>query len=342
MFKELKTMLLEKVDGIVDLLEFYGFENFQIKQREIRFRRDAEGGQNISIRLEDNPSLIVHDFARGVSTDIFAYIVKEKNVKLGEVLHKVKELLKLENDWSPKKKKELFDGIYNRIASKKPRQDTALLEYPENILEAYDFACNRRFLKDGISLQTQRDFHIMFDVNSQRIIIPLYDELGRLIGVKGRINEDNPADEIPKYLYLYECAASKYLYGYYQNYQYLFGDTVIIGESEKMVMQAYSFDERRVVGLGSNSLSQKQARLILQLNPQKVIFALDEGLDLEQTRRNIEVLRNCMGLLRPEIYFWDYTKFPEIQGTKKSPTDMGKEIYDKIIKEQLVKVKEEV
>ena len=38
MFKELKTMLLEQVDSIVNLLEFYGFENFQIKQREIRFR----------------------------------------------------------------------------------------------------------------------------------------------------------------------------------------------------------------------------------------------------------------------------------------------------------------
>ena len=100
MFKELKTMLLEQVDSMVSLLEFYGFENFQIKQREIRFRRDAEGGQNISIKLEDNPSLLVHDFARGVSTDIFAYIVQEKEAKLGEVLRKVKELLKLERELS--------------------------------------------------------------------------------------------------------------------------------------------------------------------------------------------------------------------------------------------------
>ena len=125
-------------------------------------------------------------------------------------------------------------------------------------MDAYDNKCNKRFQRDGISFETQRVFGLGFDVASQRITIPLYDELGRLIGVKGRINDSNVSDEVPKYLYLHECAASKYLYGYYQNYQYLFANTVVVGESEKMVMQAYSFGERNVVGIGSNSLSQKQ------------------------------------------------------------------------------------
>lgn len=337
MFKELKTMLLDQTYSIVNLLEFYGFEHINPKTKEIRFSRDADGGQNISIRLEDNPSLIVHDFARGVSTDIFAYIVKEKDVKLGDVLHKVKELLKLEEDWTPKKRMELFEGIYNRIASKTSR-DELLPEYPETILDKYDFKCNRRFWRDGISFETQRYFHLMFDVNSQRIVIPLYDELGRLIGVKGRINESNISDDIPKYLYLYECAASKYLYGYFQNYQYLFGNSVVVGESEKMVMQAHSFGEKNVVGLGSNSLSQKQARLILQLNPQKVIFALDEGLDLEQTERNIKMLRSCMGMNEIEIYYWNYTKDPSLKGTKNSPTDMGRDKYLEIMNNQLQRI----
>ena len=92
MFKELKEMLLNQVDCIVDLLETYGFEDIRWTHRELRFKRDAEGGMNISIKLDNNDALLVHDFARGVSTDIFAYIVKEKDVKLGEVLSKVKNL----------------------------------------------------------------------------------------------------------------------------------------------------------------------------------------------------------------------------------------------------------
>ena len=341
MFKELKEMLLQQVDCILELLESFDFVDVRLKSREIRFRRDAEGGKNISIRLENNPSILVHDFARSVSLDIFAYIVKEKGVKLGEVLYKVKELLKLENDWTPKKRRLLFEGIYNRISTKTSTQEV-LPEYPVEILDKYDFLCNRRFLKDGISLSTQRFFHLMYDKETSRIAIPLYDELGRLIGVKGRINDDNVEDWVPKYLYLQECQASKYLFGYYQNYGELFGSDVVVGESEKMVMQAHSFGVRNVVGLGSNSLSDKQARLLLQLNPQRIIFALDEGLDFSQTERNIKLLGSCMSIAcHPEIWYWDYTKFKEITDTKNSPTDMGEEVYKKIMNEQLIRVNEE-
>lgn len=337
MFKELKTMLLDKVDCIADLLEFYGFEGIQLKQREIRFKRDVEGGLNISIKLEGNESLIVHDFARGFSTDIFAYIVKEKNQNLGSVLQKVKELLKLEDNWAPQKRKELFDGIYNRIA-RKTSQDELLPEYPKEVLAEYQPLCNRRFQRDGISFQTQRVFGVGFDLCTQRITIPLYDELGRLIGVKGRINQSDLDEFTPKYLYLKECQASKYLYGYFQNYQFLFGNEVVIGESEKMVMQAYSFGVKNVVGLGSNNLSQKQARLLLQLNPTKIIFALDEGLELAQTERNFRVLQTVMGFNQVEVYYWDYNKNPSLKGTKSSPTDMGEEMYEEIMKNQLVKI----
>lgn len=337
MFKELKTMLLDKVDCIADLLEFYGFEGIQLKQREIRFKRDVEGGLNISIKLEGNESLIVHDFARGFSTDIFAYIVKEKNQNLGSVLQKVKELLKLEDNWAPQKRKELFDGIYNRIA-RKTSQDELLPEYPKEVLAEYQPLCNRRFQRDGISFQTQRVFEVGFDLCTQRITIPLYDELGRLIGVKGRINQSDLDEFTPKYLYLKECQASKYLYGYFQNYQFLFGNEVVIGESEKMVMQAYSFGVKNVVGLGSNNLSQKQARLLLQLNPTKIIFALDEGLELAQTERNFRVLQTVMGFNQVEVYYWDYNKNPSLKGTKSSPTDMGEEMYEEIMKNQLVKI----
>ena len=337
MFKELKEMLLNQVDCIADLLEFYGFEGIQLKQREIRFKRDAEGGLNISIKLEDNPSLLVHDFARGISTDIFAYIVKEKDQKLGNVLNKVKSVLKLENNWAPQKRKELFDGLYNRIA-KKTSQDELLPEYPKDVLDNYLPMCNRRFQRDGISFETQRIFEIGFDICSQRITIPLYDELGRLVGVKGRINQSDIDEFTPKYLYLKECQASKYLYGYFQNYQFLFGNEVVVGESEKMVMQAHSFGVRNVVGIGSNALSTKQARLLLQLNPSRIIFALDEGLDLEQTERNLRVLQSVMGAVKPEVYYWDYHKNLKVKGTKNSPTDMGKEMYENIINNELVKI----
>lgn len=337
MFKELKEMLINQVDCIVELLELYGFEDIRWTHRELRFKRDNEGGMNISIKLDNNESLIVHDFARGISTDIFAYIVQEKDVKLGEVLGAVKKLLKLEDNWTPKKKIELFGGIYNRIVNKTSNNEL-LKEYPASILNSYDLACNERFRKDGISYRTQREFGLMYDKESNRIVIPLYDELGRLVGVKGRINRSNIDEFTPKYLYLYECMASRILYGYYQNYQHLFGAEIVVGESEKMVMQAHSFGVKNVVGLGSNSLSEKQANLLLQMAPKKIIFALDEGLDISQTERNVNILRSCIGINTFEVWYWDYTKDLSLKGTKNSPTDMGKDKYNEILKNQLVRI----
>jgi hypothetical protein len=57
-------------------------------------------------------------------------------------------------------------------------------------------------------------FKIKFDLLTERIIIPIYDEIGTLVGIKGRSLDDN---EENKYLYIYECPKNKILYGLYQN-----------------------------------------------------------------------------------------------------------------------------
>ena len=146
------------------------------------------------------------------------------------------------------------------------------------------------------------------------------------------------SDSVPKYLYLHECQVSKYLYGYFQNYQFLFGNTVVVGEAEKMVMQGWSMGVKNIVAIGSNALSEKQARLILQLNPKKIVLALDEGLPIQQTERNIEMIRAVMGVQSFEIWYWDYTMDPTISGTKVSPTDMGLNKYKEIMTNQLKRI----
>ena len=145
MFKELKAMLLKNIDSLVALLEYYGFVGIQLKLREIRFCRDESGGANISIKLENNESIIVHDFARGVSTDIFAYIVEEKGCALKNVLRKARDILKLDSDWQPQKKEELFGGFYNRIILG-TRNEELLPSYPESILDEYTPLPNEMFL----------------------------------------------------------------------------------------------------------------------------------------------------------------------------------------------------
>jgi DNA primase len=147
----------------------------------------------------------------------------------------------------------------------------------------------------------------------------------------------NVNNQNPKYLYMIPVAMSQLLYGYSENYQYLYGNNVILVESEKSVMQAWDFGVRNIVALGSHSLSEKQTKLLLQLQPKKIIIAMDEGLGFEHTKRNADMIKNFGGILTPEIWYWDSDQDLDVD-PKSSPTDMGKEKFDEIMEEQLVKI----
>ena len=136
----------------------------------------------------------------------------------------------------------------------------------------------------ALIFETQEYFNLHYDVENQRIVIPIYNSYGELIGAKGRANWKVEPDE-QKYYYLIPCRISETLYGYSHNYPYLTNNTVYVAESEKAVMQAYSIGYRNFVSIGGSSLSTKQCVLLRELSPQKIIFLLDEGLDKDTIKK---------------------------------------------------------
>lgn len=334
MLNEIKERLIENPEKLVELLEDFGFEHINHRNTEIRFARSDSGGANISIRLKNNPYCVVFDWSRGVTTDIISYIIQEKSVDFREVLQATKRILGLGNDWRPQQKRVLFGGIYQNLT--RLNREIQLKTYDETVLDQYEKFGNLRFLRDGISLDAQKFWDIRFSVEDNRIIIPIRNEYSDLVGAKGRLNGDSD-EENPKYLYTIPVAMSQLLYGYSENYQYLYGNDVILVESEKSVMQAWDFGVRNIVALGSHSLSEKQTKLLLQLQPKRVIIAMDEGLEFEHTKRNADMIKNFGGMLVPEIWYWDSTMDLDID-SKSSPTDSGKEKFEEIMEEQLVKI----
>jgi hypothetical protein len=331
---EIKAELIKNTDAIVTLLEYFDFAHIKPSRKEIRLARDERGGQNISIKLENNENIFVSDFARGVSKDIFSYIIQEKDVTFKDVIQTTKKILGLGDDWRPQQKKSLFGGIYDNVS--RPNKDIKLKIYNESVLDKYERCGNLRFLRDGISLDAQKFWDIRFSVEDNRIIIPIRNEFSEICGAKGRLNGDAD-DDNPKYLYTIPVAMSQLLYGYSENYQYLYGNDIILVESEKSVMQAWDFGVRNILALGSNSLSEKQTKLLLQLQPKRIIIAMDEGLSFEQTKRNADMIKNFCGMLAPEIWYWDSDLDLDIL-PKSSPTDMGKDKFEEIMNEQLVRI----
>lgn len=329
MIQELKKQLQENPDNIRQLLEEFEFEHITIKRNEIRFARNSDGGPNIRIRLNDE-HLNVTDYVNSIHTDIISYIIKEKHTDFRSVLSAIKRILNLSDDWRPQNRRLIFGGVYEHIIH---RADSPPKTYDESILDDYLKVPNVRFQHDHISLETQMEFGIGYDVETDRITIPIRDQHGSLMGIKGRANfEVN--EETPKYLYLVPCQMSKTLFGYSTNYSSMYGSTIMVFESEKSVLQCASYGYHNAVALGSNSLSEYQAKMILSLNPQKVIFMLDSDLPLENTKRNIDMLRSVATMRDLQISYFDWTECLDLPA-KASASDEGKEVLEYILAENI-------
>ena len=337
MFEEAKQQLLTQPESIVHILEAFGCDKIKIRNHEIRCARDFGGNPTaVVIKLANNENLFVKDYELNESYDLINYIVKVKGAPFKTVIDVIKDELGLDSIYSRKHSSSLFGGIYDRVS--KSRGELNLKTYPEDILRPYGNTPNIRFLRDGISLRTQRKWNVGFDPLSQRITFPIRSPGSEIIGIKGRCNY-TPDEYEAKYLYLQNCAMSQTLFGYSENYNNLYENHILLFESEKSVMVCDSMGYHNAVALGSNNLSETQAKLLLSVNPKSVIFMLDNSLPLENTKRNADVLKSFCKMRDLDIYYFDWTECSLLE-EKAAPVDGGKQVFEEILDNHIKSVEE--
>ena len=325
---DIKEALLQDVNNIVSLLEQYDFCHINLRPNEIRFARSHDGGKNISIRLQNNEWLNVADFARGYTGDIFSFIAQERNITFREVLLATKKLLGLGDNWEPRRQYQLFNGIYANIGRNSKMEAKV---YDEHILDEYRPVANLRFLKDHISIESQLKFALSYNVETQRILIPIRNIYGDLCGVKARRNYDTDTADDPKYIYEWPCAKSLLLYGAHENYAHLMNaDRIVIGESEKFVLACDSYGYNSAVSIMGSALSSEQAKILLGFNAKEYCFMLDEGLDPRIIYNNAKLLKSFAAMRECKITYFDWQNSLSV-GEKESPADNGKETFYHIL-----------
>lgn len=338
MLQKIKDELLNDVDKLVAYLEHFGYCNISVKPNYITFGRDIDSSPKaLVIYRKDNEALMVKDFARNISYDIFNIVIKEKKYEFKTVISEAKRLTGVDgHNYKDSCSIAPFGGFYSNI---KNRSKQEIKVYDENILNKYKHVGNLRFLRDNISLEAQRYFSVGYDIESQSITIPIRDESGSLIGVKCRVNRE-VSDGEQKYYYDVPCQMSQTLYGYSENYEYLQGvDVIYIVESEKSVMQFYSMGYRSVLALGCSSISKKQCQMILSLNPKKVVFMMDCGIKPEVLQRNIIALKTYGKMKEFMIQYWNPS---EDVPNKASASDLGKQKFEEVLRKELVDYEEDI
>ena len=319
MLKEIKKELLDNPEKLKELLEYFNFYNVHIHQSYISFGRAQDTSKkSIVVRLEKNDYLYVTDYARNISKDLFSYISEQRLVDFKDIIGVVRNILGVDDFSLFNESRGIFGGFYEKI---RKRSEYSVRTYDESILDKYIPLANKRFIDDNISIAAQQFFGVRYDVESQGIVIPIHNQIGELIGAKVRCNYEVQDGEM-KYYYLIPCQASQTLYGYSQNYNYLTNNIIYIYEAEKSIMQCFSYGIRNCVALGSGSISRKQVRMLLELNPKKIIFMHDVGYDLENILRNINMVKNYSRFSEVELGYWDF--FDRLYDNKVSASDLGK------------------
>ena len=324
----LNEYLKNRPEDIIKILELTDFHSisFSNGKNEIRCAY-YEGGNPTSVWINCE-NLQTYVFSKGIGGSFINLVAVHNNWNLSQTINTIIKILGIKNldDISLP---FIFDGIYKKCRNIKKKSDKT---YPVEILDKYIDSPNIRFLKDNISLETQFKFNIKYDSLDNRIIVPWFDKKGKLVGLTGRYNFDNLGNN-PKWKAIESFSKGDFLYGIYENQKGIEeSGYVIIGESEKFVMQLDSYGYHNALALGNCNITDTQARIIKSLPVNKVILALDEGINIEHLLTQCDKLKGGIFNSNKEIYcIFDNENKVIPKGSKGSPSDYGKENFELLL-----------
>lgn len=223
-----------------------------------------------------------------------------------------------------------FLNQMNKESSTDEDDTTPLKPIDPKVLDYYLPIGNIMFEKDGISLSTQRFFGCGYDPQTNRLTIPIYSEIGHLVGVKGRIFQEELEEGQNKYLYLFKTNKSKILFGLDKNLDNIIHQgRVYVVESEKAVMQMYDMGYYGVA-TGGAKISKYQINMLTRLGVQ-IIFAYDK--DIQE-----DVLRGIAEQFVEGVPVYAIIDKDNVLNEKESPSDVANK-WLHLVRNNIYKIK---
>lgn len=293
-----------------------------------------------SIQVSNNGYLGAKIWSRGIKGDLFSIIgyilydcvtFEEVSKQIYKIKKWILEILgygELENQ--EYEKKQDWNSWLKKIRRKRVKHSNTEPNHPisEDVLLQYDMTPNSWWRKEGIHYSTQIEFEIGYDERTERIILPVRDELDRLVGIKGRYIGDNQRilDE-RKYIYLVPCNKSVMFYNLHRALPYIKErKEVIIFEAEKSCHYAFQYDFPNSVAICGSDLSPKQVEILKSLGLDiHLTFAWDADKSVKFIKNQIQATKG-----RNVSVVFDKN---HLLSDKMAPVDRGIKIWEKLYKE---------
>lgn len=259
---------------------------------------NADGDNNGAIVIYDNEFLMCINYTRQMvtgnrNTDLIDLVCYTKHLTFPEGLKFICEEIGISyyHDFEEDipESFRILQMIADMNTNITEEKEKPLTPISEHILSYYKPYVNNIFYEDNIDYKTQREFEIGFDEETNRYTIPIRSEIGDLVGVKGRYFYREVPENENKYIYLEPCSKSKILYGLHKTIEHIKNKGIIyVFESEKAVMQLWSYGYKNAVSTGGKTISRHQVELLVRLGV-KIVFCFDKDVEKSEYE-NIAVM----------------------------------------------------
>lgn len=233
-----------------------------------------------------------------------------------------------------KPKEEKIDPLYIFKKVKNRKKQNVLEFNTLNEVELNDFIpyIHIDIFKEGIIKKTIQKFGLAYSYKWKRTIFPIrYWLTGDLLAYNARTSVSNyELFDISKYYITPGYQKQNNIYGLYENKKDIEkAKYITLLESEKSVCKRDSRNDSTCVALQGHSISDEQVRIILGLDVNEIVIALDKDISEE------EIWHMCEKFFHIRKVSYIYDKY-DLLCEKDSPADAKIEIYNFLFNHRIV------
>lgn len=287
----LKEHILEN-NFIPTILEELGCHH--IRKKDGYYQCCNPDGDNVTaVCVYENTNLTTINYTRDISngknihTDLISLVEFYKNETFPYAVKWICDVLDIDyysnlDEDLPKSLQLTKMLVEMQSADTDVETEKPLKPISEKILSYFKPYVNDMFNEDGVSYDTQVEFEIGYDEFTNRITIPIRDDLGNLVGVKARYFYRKVPEDEQKFIYIEKCARSQILYGLYKTINFIKkAQRVFVTEAEKGVQQLYDKGYFESVATGGSKISKSQIDKLTRLCV-PIIFVFDKDITKEE------------------------------------------------------------
>lgn len=286
----LKEHILEN-NFIPTILEELGCHH--IRKKDGYFQcTNPDGDNTTAVCVYENTNLTTINYTRDISngknihTDLISLVEFYKNESFPYAVKWICDVLDIDyysnlDEDLPKSLQLTKMLVEMQSVDTDTETEKPLKPIPEKILSYFEPYVNDMFCEDGVGYDTQVEFEIGYDEFTNRITIPIRDDLGNLVGVKARYFYRQVPEDEQKFMYIEKCARSQILYGLYKTINFIKkAQRVFVVEAEKGVQQLYDKGYFEAVATGGSKISKSQIDKLTRLCV-PIIFVFDKDITKE-------------------------------------------------------------